>query len=284
MAPGDTGNGSEMKESRVHILEAARRAANSCPQVGQRHKGNEGSSPVEENRAWWGLWQAGHGCLVYTALQTRKPKGTAVKQLAQYTRHWAQAVWHPPGHGVWDSGQRRRWQGGSGLASAGSGETRPPLPLAEQLTVVGKISFNPKDVLGRGASGTFVFRGQFEGRAVAVKRLLRECFSLVRREVELLQESDRHPNVLRYFCTERGPQFHYIALELCQASLQEVRPCREVQGKGWGVAGGPSCKVTLWPSLLLSTWKAQSWTAGAWSPRRHCSSSCRAWPTCTPYT
>ncbi|XP_058142253.1 serine/threonine-protein kinase/endoribonuclease IRE2 isoform X2 [Dasypus novemcinctus] len=93
-------------------------------------------------------------------------------------------------------------------------------PEAEQLTVVGKISFNPKDVLGRGAAGTFVFRGQFEGRAVAVKRLLRECFSLVRREVQLLQESDRHPNVLRYFCTEQGPQFHYIALELCQASLQ----------------------------------------------------------------
>lgn len=90
-----------------------------------------------------------------------------------------------------------------------------------QPTVVGKISFNPKDVLGRGAGGTFVFRGEFEGRAVAVKRLLRECFSLVQREVQLLQESDRHPNVLRYFCTERGPQFHYIALELCQASLQE---------------------------------------------------------------
>ena len=57
---------------------------------------------------------------------------------------------------------------------------------------------------------------------MAVKRLLRECFSLVRREVQLLQESDRHPNVLRYFCTERGPQFHYIALELCRASLREV--------------------------------------------------------------
>lgn len=58
---------------------------------------------------------------------------------------------------------------------------------------------------------------------MAVKRLLRECFDLVQREVQLLQESDRHPNVLRYFCTERGPQFYYIALELCPASLQEVR-------------------------------------------------------------
>nr|XP_020834295.1 serine/threonine-protein kinase/endoribonuclease IRE2 isoform X2 [Phascolarctos cinereus] len=91
----------------------------------------------------------------------------------------------------------------------------------EELTVVGKISFNPKHVLGRGTGGTFVFRGQFEGRAVAVKRLLRECFSLVHREVQLLQESDSHPSVLRYFCTERGPQFHYIALELCTATLKE---------------------------------------------------------------
>lgn len=69
---------------------------------------------------------------------------------------------------------------------------------------------------------------------MAVKRLLRECFSLVQREVQLLQESDRHPNVLRYFCTERGPQFHYIALELCRASLQEVS--RELNKGG---AGGP---------------------------------------------
>ncbi|XP_042096093.1 serine/threonine-protein kinase/endoribonuclease IRE2 isoform X5 [Ovis aries] len=109
-------------------------------------------------------------------------------------------------------------------------------PEAEQLTVVGKISFNPKDVLGRGAGGTFVFRGQFEGRAVAVKRLLRECFSLVRREVQLLQESDRHPNVLRYFCTERGPQFHYIALELCRASLREY--VEHPEPNGWGLEPG----------------------------------------------
>ncbi|XP_042545749.1 serine/threonine-protein kinase/endoribonuclease IRE2 [Dipodomys spectabilis] len=106
-------------------------------------------------------------------------------------------------------------------------------PDGEQITLVGKISFNPQDVLGRGAGGTFVFRGQFEGRAVAVKRLLRECFSLVQREVQLLQESDRHPNVLRYFCTERGPQFHYIALELCQASLQEY--VEKASPGSWGL-------------------------------------------------
>ncbi|NXU59605.1 ERN1 endoribonuclease, partial [Turnix velox] len=87
--------------------------------------------------------------------------------------------------------------------------------------VVGKVSFNPRDVLGHGAGGTFVFRGQFDGRNVAVKRILPECFHLVDREVQLLRESDEHPHVVRYFCTEKDKQFHYIAIELCSATLQE---------------------------------------------------------------
>lgn len=81
-----------------------------------------------------------------------------------------------------------------------------------------------------------------------MKRLLRECFSLVQREVQLLQESDRHPNVLRYFCTERGPQFHYIALELCQASLQEVR---WEPGKGWRAGGLGLVSDVFCLSLIL---------------------------------
>ncbi|NXF98279.1 ERN1 endoribonuclease, partial [Eubucco bourcierii] len=89
------------------------------------------------------------------------------------------------------------------------------------MVVVGKVSFNPKDVLGHGAGGTFVFRGQFDGRKVAVKRLLPECFHLVDREVQLLRESDEHPHVVRYFCTERDKQFYYIATELCAATLQQ---------------------------------------------------------------
>uniref|UniRef100_A0A4W5R8V9 non-specific serine/threonine protein kinase n=1 Tax=Hucho hucho TaxID=62062 RepID=A0A4W5R8V9_9TELE len=87
---------------------------------------------------------------------------------------------------------------------------------------VGKITFRPKNVLGHGAEGTIVYKGQFDNRSVAVKRILPECFSFADREVDLLRESDEHPNVIRYFCTERDRQFQYIAIELCAASLQEV--------------------------------------------------------------
>ncbi|XP_032900007.1 serine/threonine-protein kinase/endoribonuclease IRE1 [Amblyraja radiata] len=86
---------------------------------------------------------------------------------------------------------------------------------------VGKIVFHPKDVLGHGAEGTIVFKGRFDDRYVAVKRILPECFSFADREVQLLRESDEHPNVIRYFCTEKDRQFQYIATELCTATLQE---------------------------------------------------------------
>jgi serine/threonine-protein kinase/endoribonuclease IRE1 len=66
----------------------------------------------------------------------------------------------------------------------------------------------------------------FDNRAVAVKRLLPECFTFADREVDLLRESDAHGNVVRYFCMEQDKQFRYIALELCAATLQDY-----VEGK-----------------------------------------------------
>lgn len=95
---------------------------------------------------------------------------------------------------------------------------------------IGKITFNPKNVLGHGCEGTFVYRGTFEGRAVAVKRLLPECFSFADREVELLRESDQHHNVVRYFCMETDRQFRYIALELCAATLADLIADKEIGG------------------------------------------------------
>uniref|UniRef100_A0A8C5FQV4 non-specific serine/threonine protein kinase n=1 Tax=Gadus morhua TaxID=8049 RepID=A0A8C5FQV4_GADMO len=86
---------------------------------------------------------------------------------------------------------------------------------------VGKMTFKPSEVLGHGSAGTFVFRGHFDGRQVAVKRILPECFEVAEREVQLLRESDTHPNVIRYFCTERDRLFTYIAIELCAATLQQ---------------------------------------------------------------
>jgi serine/threonine-protein kinase/endoribonuclease IRE1 len=76
--------------------------------------------------------------------------------------------------------------------------------------------------LGLGSQGTVVYEGSLQGRAVAVKRLLQDFVTIAAREVELLQESDDHPNVIRYFYKEIKDGFLYIALELCPASLADL--------------------------------------------------------------
>lgn len=78
------------------------------------------------------------------------------------------------------------------------------------------------DVLGYGSSGTVVFRGNFQNRSVAVKRMLIDFYDIASHEIKLLSESDDHPNVVRYYCSEVSQKFLYIAVELCTASLEEI--------------------------------------------------------------
>ncbi|RCH92588.1 bifunctional endoribonuclease/protein kinase ire1, partial [Rhizopus stolonifer] len=78
-----------------------------------------------------------------------------------------------------------------------------------------------ENVLGYGSHGTVVYKGEFDGREVAVKRLLVDFYDVALKEVKLLQESDDHPNVVRYFYKEESDRFLYIALELCYGSLND---------------------------------------------------------------
>ncbi|KAH3661377.1 hypothetical protein OGAPHI_006784 [Ogataea philodendri] len=78
------------------------------------------------------------------------------------------------------------------------------------------------EILGYGSHGTVVFKGNFENRPVAVKRMLLDFYDVASHEINLLQESDDHPNVVRYFCSQQSDRFLYIALELCGASLEDV--------------------------------------------------------------
>ncbi|KAK3677698.1 bifunctional endoribonuclease/protein kinase ire1 [Recurvomyces mirabilis] len=98
---------------------------------------------------------------------------------------------------------------------------------SESPEVAGPLQINSlvihKDkLIGQGSSGTLVFEGSFEGRGVAVKRMLSQHYELALQEVSFLQQSDDHPNVVRYFCQQKDDHFLYIAVELCQASLYDV--------------------------------------------------------------
>jgi serine/threonine-protein kinase/endoribonuclease IRE1 len=87
---------------------------------------------------------------------------------------------------------------------------------------INSLIIHTDKVIGQGSCGTSVFEGSFEGRAVAVKRMLSQYYELASQEVSFLQQSDDHENVIRYYCQQKDDHFLYIAVELCQASLFEV--------------------------------------------------------------
>lgn len=98
---------------------------------------------------------------------------------------------------------------------------------SESPNVSGKIQINnltidTDRIIGHGSAGTCVFEGKFEGRDVAVKRMLSQYYELASQEVSFLQQSDHDKNVIRYFCQQKDQHFLYIAVELCQASLWDL--------------------------------------------------------------
>ncbi|KAK3320130.1 hypothetical protein B0T19DRAFT_433919 [Cercophora scortea] len=87
---------------------------------------------------------------------------------------------------------------------------------------MGSLEVNMAQQLGTGSNGTVVFAGKWDGRDVAIKRMLVQFNEIASQETKLLRESDDHPNVIRYFAQQEAASFLYIALELCQASLADI--------------------------------------------------------------
>lgn len=88
--------------------------------------------------------------------------------------------------------------------------------------ILGRLEYDEKAIIGSGSQGTTVFKGKWEGRVVAIKRMLTTHAELAHKEVKLLQEADDHFNVVRYHCQQRWGEFLFIALELCRCSLYDL--------------------------------------------------------------
>ncbi|KAJ1562926.1 bifunctional endoribonuclease/protein kinase ire1 [Cladochytrium tenue] len=106
--------------------------------------------------------------------------------------------------------------GGGGDAVVDTSQGPPAKPTSPQTIAVSD------EILGHGSHGTVVFRGTFANREVAVKRLLLDFYDVAHHEIEVLRDSDHHPNVIRYYFQEATDKFMYIALELCPTSLFDV--------------------------------------------------------------
>ena len=68
---------------------------------------------------------------------------------------------------------------------------------------LGRLQVDINKVLGYGSSGTVVFEGKLQGRRVAVKRMLVDFYDAVEKEIGVLLAADEHPNVVRYYATEK---------------------------------------------------------------------------------
>ncbi|PIN23394.1 MEKK [Handroanthus impetiginosus] len=93
-------------------------------------------------------------------------------------------------------------------------------PISDGRTF-GKLVVSNKEI-AKGSNGTMVLEGIYEGRPVAVKRLVRVYNDIAFKEIQNLIVSDCHPNIVRWYEVEQDQDFVYLALERCACSLNDL--------------------------------------------------------------
>ena len=70
-----------------------------------------------------------------------------------------------------------------------------------------KLSFCRRDSIPNCPSGRFgtIFRGRFEGTVdVTIRRIIKTAYSVA---LDILRQTQNHPNILRYYCSEEDIEF-----------------------------------------------------------------------------
>ncbi|KAK6154044.1 hypothetical protein DH2020_013683 [Rehmannia glutinosa] len=96
-----------------------------------------------------------------------------------------------------------------------------PISCGADGRTIGKLVVSNKEI-AKGSNGTIVLEGFYEGRPVAVKRLVRAYNDIAFKEIQNLIMSDRHPNIVRWYGVEQDQDFVYLALERCACSLNDL--------------------------------------------------------------
>lgn len=86
---------------------------------------------------------------------------------------------------------------------------------------IGKLFVSSKEI-AKGSNGTIVLEGIYDGRKVAVKRLVRAHHDVAFKEIQNLIASDQHPNIVRWYGVEYDHDFVYLSLERCACSLYDL--------------------------------------------------------------
>ncbi|KAL2906032.1 Serine/threonine-protein kinase/endoribonuclease IRE1a, partial [Bienertia sinuspersici] len=104
----------------------------------------------------------------------------------------------------------KRWQN---LNSSLQGETDG--------RTVGKLFVSNREI-AKGSNGTVIYEGIYDGRKVAVKRLVQAHHEVAFKEIQNLIASDQHQNIVRWYGVEYDHDFVYLSLEFCSCSLNDL--------------------------------------------------------------
>ncbi|KAG5529973.1 hypothetical protein RHGRI_030366 [Rhododendron griersonianum] len=85
---------------------------------------------------------------------------------------------------------------------------------------IGKLFVSNREI-AMGSNGTIVLEGTYEGRPVAVKRLVKAYHDVASKEHRNLRVTDSHPNIVRLYGKESDRDFVYLALERCTCNLND---------------------------------------------------------------
>ena len=97
---------------------------------------------------------------------------------------------------------------------------------SEKYKVIGKLSFCRNCKLG--GYWTDVFRGKFEGKGVAVKRIIKHKTEIITTvESETLRRVNGHPNIVHYYITEQDEDFWYVNLSY-ETKDNIIKICNEI--------------------------------------------------------
>ncbi|PRQ47185.1 putative protein kinase IRE1 family [Rosa chinensis] len=86
---------------------------------------------------------------------------------------------------------------------------------------IGKLLVSNTEI-AKGSNGTIVLEGVYEGRPVAVKRLVLAHHDVAFKEIQNLIASDQHQNIVRWYGVEYDRDFVYLSLERCICNLDDL--------------------------------------------------------------
>lgn len=86
---------------------------------------------------------------------------------------------------------------------------------------IGKLFVSNKEI-AKGSNGTIVLEGIYEGRLVAVKRLVRAHHDIAFKEIQNLIASDHHKKIVRWYGVEQDQDFVYLSLERCICNMNDL--------------------------------------------------------------